>query len=67
MDLEKMDTSSPDGEWGSKWKAHPDRGNDMYQVAPGGNTVFINGDPKFDPEDNVFSRRKEGKEKKGRE
>lgn len=33
MDLEKMNMSSQDGGWGSKRKAHPDRGNDRYQAA----------------------------------
>ena len=28
MDLEKMNMGSQDGGWGSKRKAHPDRGND---------------------------------------
>ena len=32
MDLEKMNMGSQDGGWGSKRKAHPDRGNDRYQV-----------------------------------
>ena len=31
--LERAKRSSPDGEWGAKWKAHPDREDDMYQVA----------------------------------
>lgn len=33
LELEKMNTSSPDGEWESEWRVHPDRQNDMYQVA----------------------------------
>lgn len=33
MDLEKMNMSSPGGEWGSQGKVHPDRGNDGYQVS----------------------------------
>ena len=33
MDLEKMNMGSQDGGWGSERKAHPDKGNDRYQVA----------------------------------
>ena len=32
MDLEKTNMGSQDGGWGSERKAHPDRGNDRYQV-----------------------------------
>lgn len=64
MDLEMMDISSLDGDLGSKREVQA-KGMTCIKEHRSGNLVSTDGDPEFDPEDNEFSHRKEGKDKRG--